>query len=71
MILKKLTENERLAVHYGYVWRYIYTIYHPDTSLAYLCFTEKVRGTKTEHSDVDTYGGRIHVYIFSRVRLFG
>ena len=33
-------------------------------------FTEKVRGTKTEHSDVATYGGRIHVYIYLRVRLF-
>ena len=31
-------------------------------------FTDKVRGTKTEHSDVATYGGRIHVYIYSRVR---
>ena len=28
------------------------------------CFTGKVRGTKTEKSDVATYGGRIHVYIF-------
>ena len=26
------------------------------------CFTEKVRGTKTEQYDVATYGGRIHVY---------
>ena len=25
-------------------------------------FTDKVRGTKTEQSDVDTYGGIIHVY---------
>ena len=27
-------------------------------------FTEKVRGTKTEQSDVATYGGIIHAYIF-------
>ena len=37
----------------------------------FFCFTDKVRWTKTEHSDVDTYGGIIHVYIFFRVRLFG
>ena len=27
-------------------------------------FTDKVHGTKTEHSDVATYGGRVHVYIY-------
>ena len=27
-------------------------------------FTDEVRGTKTENCDVDTYGGKIHVYIF-------
>ena len=32
----------------------------------FFCFTDKVRGTKTEHSDVAAYGGRIHVYIFLR-----
>ena len=37
----------------------------------FFCFTEKVLGTKTEHSDEATYGGRIHVYIFFRVRIFG
>ena len=37
----------------------------------FFCFTDKVRGMKTKHSDVATYGGRIHVYIFFRVRLFG
>ena len=30
----------------------------------FFCFTDKVRGTKTQQSDVATYGGRIHVYIF-------
>ena len=30
----------------------------------FLSFSDKVRGTKTEHSDEATYGGRIHVYIF-------
>ena len=35
------------------------------------CFSDEVRGTKNEHSDVATYGGRIHVYIFFRVRIFG
>ena len=30
-------------------------------------FTDKVPGKKSEHSDVDTYGGRINVYIFIRV----
>ena len=30
----------------------------------FFCFTEKVRGTKTEHSDVAMYVGRIHVYIY-------
>ena len=34
-------------------------------------FTDEVRGTKTENCDVATYGGKIHVYIFYRVRLFG
>ena len=33
----------------------------------FICFTLKVCGTKTEHSDVDTYGGRIHVYIYFQV----
>ena len=28
------------------------------------CFTDKVRGTKTEQSDVATYGGKICVYIY-------
>ena len=27
-------------------------------------FTDKLCGTKTEQSDVSTYGGRIHVYIY-------
>ena len=31
-------------------------------------FTNKVHGKKTEKSDVTTYGGIIHVYIFLRVR---
>ena len=30
----------------------------------FFCFTDKVCGTKTEQSDVATYGGRIDVYIF-------
>ena len=34
----------------------------------FFCFTDKVRGTKNEHSDVATYDGRIHVYIYSQVR---
>ena len=34
----------------------------------YFRFTDKVRGTKYKHSDVATYGGRIHVYIFIWVR---
>ena len=34
-------------------------------------FTDKLRGTKTQHSDASTYCVRIHVYIFFRVRLFG
>ena len=29
----------------------------------FFCFTDKVRGTKNEQSDVDTYGRIIHVYI--------
>ena len=37
----------------------------------FFCFTEKVCGTKTEHSDVATDGRRIHVHIYSRIRLFG
>ena len=37
----------------------------------FFCFTVKVRGKKTEHSDVATYGRRIHVYIYSCVQLFG
>ena len=37
----------------------------------FFSFTDKVRCTKNEHSDVATYGRRIHVYIYSRVRLFG
>ena len=37
----------------------------------FFCFTEKERETKTEHSDVATDGRIIHVYIYSRVRLFG
>ena len=37
----------------------------------FFCFSEKVRGTKTEQSDVAMYGGRIHVYIYSLVQLFG
>ena len=37
----------------------------------FFCFTDKVRRTKTEHSDVATYGGRIHIHIYSRVQLFG
>ena len=37
----------------------------------FFCFTDKVREKKTEKSDMATYGGRIHVYIFSRVELFG
>ena len=36
----------------------------------FFSFTDKIRGTKTEQSDVTTYGGRIHVYIFFRLRLF-
>ena len=35
------------------------------------CFTDKVRGTKTEQSDVAMYGRRIHVDTLLRVRLFG
>ena len=34
----------------------------------FFCFTDKVRGTKTEKSDVATYGGRINFNIYSRVR---
>ena len=30
-------------------------------------FTDKVRGTKYEHTDVATYGRRIHVNIFIQV----
>ena len=33
-------------------------------------FAEILHG-ENEQSDVATYGGRIHVYIFSRVQLFG
>ena len=29
----------------------------------FFCFTDKVRGMKTENFDVATYGGKIHVYI--------
>ena len=36
----------------------------------FFCFTDEVRGTKTEHSDVATYGGRIHVYIFSPTNIW-
>ena len=32
------------------------------------CLNDKACGTKTEHSDVAMYGGRIHVYIFIPVR---
>ena len=39
---------------------YILTIY----AFILYFFTEKVRGAKTEKIDVDTYGGRIHVYTF-------
>ena len=35
------------------------------------CFTDKVRGEKTNQSDVATYGGIIHVYIFLWVQIFG
>ena len=31
-------------------------------------FTEKIRGTKTEQSDVTTYGRIIRVYIYIRLR---
>ena len=37
----------------------------------YPCFSDELRWTKTEHSDVAMYGGRIHVYIFFLVQLFG
>ena len=37
----------------------------------FFCFSDEVRGTKAEHSDVATYVGRIHVYIFLRVHIFG
>ena len=30
----------------------------------FFCFTDELRGTKYEHFDVATYGGRIHFYIF-------
>ena len=33
----------------------------------FFCFNEKVRGTKTQQYDVATYGGRIHVNIYSQV----
>ena len=29
----------------------------------FFCFTDKVRGMKTENCDVATYGGKMHVYI--------
>ena len=50
---------------YGRILK-IYII--PIRIYLFFCFTLKVRGTKTEHSDVATYGGRIHVYIYFRVR---
>ena len=31
------------------------------------CFTDKIRGTKTEQSGVATHGGRIHVYTYQYV----
>ena len=43
-------------------------MYHADTYLSIIFFTDKVHGTKTEQSDVATYGGRIYVYTFLPVR---
>ena len=60
--------SSQLWLHMAGYRKYLSSIY-----VFYLlfCFTEKVHGTKTEHYDVANYGGRIHVYIFFRVRLFG
>ena len=67
VIFKKLTKDEKneqstVATYGGKFKLYIIQI----RFYLFFRFTEKVRGTKTEKYDVDTYCGRIHVNIFSR-----
>ena len=58
---QKLNNKLRMA-GYGKYISYIYVF------ISSFFFSDKLCGTKTEHSDVATHGGRIHVYIFIRVR---
>ena len=59
------TETEQYATY-----DIISKIYNSDTYLSLFCFTDKVCKRKTQHFDVATYGGIIHVYIYLCVRLF-